>query len=537
MDSQEILNNFTSETYEESICTPRWDLINQDLIDDLNDRYNYKKENIKFNSNNFPFYTIPPQYIDNACNIINVIRKEDNTLIEIRCKFDISQISQNMTFENITFKRNIFSTNSDIKHSIIFKECTFENQVKFINTKFKNFLSFEECTFNNDFLIQNCSLNNFNFTRCCFGKENSNTDPSYVLENCAINEDSDFSESIFNSKVNFHKVIFKRKSSFSNTSFNKLVDFFKSEFHKPTLFYKTDFFDRAFIGNVTFNDGVNFLYTRVSVNTIISFESSIFKNGIDISRANFLCPVQFWGISGFDLRNIDKILDCNIYRNVKENEDHIIVCKRIRESFRHIKNSFRLEGNNIEALSFQRYEMMIYERELKIINKQKNQISLRKILLKKYKIIKNSICTIFNNKYRKFKESEDNNNINSTKIALKDILYINENSIALKLNRYSNNYGTSWKRGIIFTVATSLISYIILLSSYNEKLNFNPYEIEPILNFTKYWLQLFNIANWKISPFGCTETPLAYIILFICRIVIGYGIYQTVQAFRKYGKN
>lgn len=537
MDNKEMSKIFIEETYEEYIIRNKQEFIDKELHSSLYVAYNYDKKYIKFDSENDPFYIIPRQQNLYAWNIINDIRENNNTPIEIRCKFDLCKISQDLSFENITFKRDIVITNNIINHKISFKKCTFENQVQFIDSDFKNLLSFEECTFNGDFLTKDCSLNKFTFTKCSFAKENSNTNTSYVLVECTINEDSDFSESIFNSKVNFHKVIFKGKSSFSNTSFNKLVDFFKSEFYKPTLFCKTDFFDRAFIGNVTFNDGVNFLYNRVSSYTIISFEGSIFKNGIDISRANFLCPVQFWGISGFDDIDMNNILDCDIYRNIKEDEDHIIVCKRIRESFRHIKNSFRLEGNNIEALSFQKLEMIIYERELKIINKQKKQKSLRKKLLKKYKIIKKSVYTIFNKRYKKLKESEDNNNINSTKIAIKNILYFNENSIALKLNRYSNNYGTSWKRGIKFTVATSLISYIILLCSYDEKLNFNPYKIEPILNFIKYWLQLFNIVNWKISPFDCKETPQAYIILFLCRIIIGYGIYQTVQAFRKYGKN
>lgn len=33
------------------------------------------------------------------------------------------------------------------------------------------------------------------------------------------------------------------------------------------------------------------------------------------------------------------------------------------------------------------------------------------------------------------------------------------------------------------------------------------------------------------------DLGLGYAILFIGRIFIGYGYYQTIQAFRKYGKN
>jgi hypothetical protein len=56
----------------------------------------------------------------------------------------------------------------------------------------------------------------------------------------------------------------------------------------------------------------------------------------------------------------------------------------------------------------------------------------------------------------------------------------------------------------------------------------------------KYFLQFLNIAKWGYSPFGIDiqkSYPEGYIILFIGRIFIGYGYYQTIQAFRKFGKN
>ena len=53
-------------------------------------------------------------------------------------------------------------------------------------------------------------------------------------------------------------------------------------------------------------------------------------------------------------------------------------------------------------------------------------------------------------------------------------------------------------------------------------------------------LKIINIIDLK--PFDkdvSTQevSELSYLILFIGRIFIGYGYYQTIQAFRKFGKS
>jgi len=54
------------------------------------------------------------------------------------------------------------------------------------------------------------------------------------------------------------------------------------------------------------------------------------------------------------------------------------------------------------------------------------------------------------------------------------------------------------------------------------------------LNF-KQALQMLNLTDWKYTPFDINYS-WAYGVLFVGRIVIGFGIYQTIQAFRKFGR-
>ncbi|MCQ4155647.1 hypothetical protein [Riemerella anatipestifer] len=57
------------------------------------------------------------------------------------------------------------------------------------------------------------------------------------------------------------------------------------------------------------------------------------------------------------------------------------------------------------------------------------------------------------------------------------------------------------------------------------------------INFITGYLRFLNLTDWKYEFFNIKDLGLGYAILFIGRIFIGYGYYQTIQAFRKYGKN
>lgn len=410
-------------------------------------------------------------------------------------------ITKEIEFEECIFKKTVQLGGS--YNSLSFNNCTFHNDIISTNLINKDSISFDNSTFNRDVIFQDCILKNLSLKNCTVGEKENNslTHSVFAFKNSEKNNNSPlmhienaihiavFSDTTFNSKVNFRNVNFNGKTEFVNTKFNNLVDFYKSTFTEPQEFFKTDFLDRAFIGNVTFKGGVKFIYNRVDADTVISFESSTINNGIDISRANFLCPIQFWGIKGFENQKINNVIKNPLFKS--EDDTDIDVCKRIRESFRCIKNSFRKEGNNIEALAFQKLEMKFYEYELKEKKAEKDKGILKTI----------SIYT--------------------------DI-------IILKCNKYSNNYGTSWFRGFMFTIILSIAFYLVFLCFFWDQLFF---KWEHTGQWIKHWLEFLNITKLNTKPFGCKENSWSYVILFIAKIFIGYGYYQTAQAFRKFGKN
>ena len=421
-----------------------------------------------------------------------------------------------------------------------FSGSTFEGETNFTGSKFN-----VETTFSSSNHLDKACLfkDNANFKDCSFSQE---TNFSEVI----FEADTDFSRStfsvisfqgaIFYQNVRFHQSIFKNNVDFFDTSFKKMVKFYLSEFYEAQQFHTTDFLDRAIFSNTIFYREAQFLYNKVENNSYINFESAIFKRGLDISRSNFNCNLNFWNTTieedgeDYIFKNIDDIK----YKNDFEAHNEVpSIYKQLRETYRIIKDNSYKQNNKIEALEFSKKEMLVYERELKSVSSKSNN-----------------------------------------------------DKLLLLANKISNNFGTNWLRGILFTASAGIITYLLMLcclpfihntyifisftsiiiiisafSFLNKDIDsFLPILILIILSFLLTiilfkspfvykenicikdyiipdFIKILNVIDLK--PFEKEEnsifnlSSLSYLFLFIGRIFIGYGYYQTIQAFRKFGKS
>ena len=100
---------------------------------------------------------------------------------------------------------------------------------------------------------------------------------------------------------------------------------------------------------------------------------------------------------------------------------------------------------------------------------------------------------------------------------------------------WSSIYGTSYLRAFLFTILIGLLFFnLSLISTDLFAFSFNPIEWE-IAEGAKYFVQ-FLIPTHKFDYLGNkVDTGTAFYILdFVGRLLVGYGIYQFIQAFRKY---
>lgn len=292
------------------------------------------------------------------------------------------------------------------------------------------------------------------------------------VEKSVLFENCEFHESVY-----FEGSSFKSDVNFRNCEFYDKIEFTNTNFDSQVIFDKVTFNEDIKFKDAEFKDASLFLDTVFEKN--VMFLGAIFRKKIDIKRTRFksgldLSETTIMGeVTAFGLKEEDFYIKKVKYETAYSNK---------RETIRILKKAFLNQNNTIEYAKFSSMERNIHILELK---KEK--------------------CS-FN------------------KIQSLSILY---------LNSISNNHGTSFFRGIIFTVFTSLIFfYFSLIATENFSFSFNDIEItEDVLKY--YFTSLSLTHN---VGFMSDENPnfFFYVWNFFERVFVSYGIFQTIQAFRKF---
>jgi hypothetical protein len=169
-----------------------------------------------------------------------------------------------------------------------------------------------------------------------------------------------------------------------------------------------------------------------------------------------------------------------------DNENIPLLLDQQRIAYNQIKKIYESRGDNVTAMDYQAKEMEVYRRQ--VINKQDGKIP--------------------------------------------------GESFQLKFNKFTNEYGTQWRKPLFLTIGISLILYLVyywLLFGFNLKGSFNfsaiPYYFE-FLNPTHKtdFIKKFDFAT------NDTRDTIALLIDYSSRLIVPLFLYQMIQAFRKYGK-
>ncbi|MFT7012054.1 MAG: hypothetical protein ACJAWR_002078 [Flavobacteriales bacterium] len=418
----------------------------------------------------------------------------------------------------------------------------------------------------------------FEFHSSSFFVEKSKQYDDVELTNCVFNNCADFSNttlfksSITNTKfkgtvnfshsnfagnAKFYQSQFCDKVNFENAKFQELADFWGVIFYKNVIFFKTNFEKASVFAFTEFLGNVLFTYT--------SFQgASIFKNTKFRKLADFSLAIISGSLSLFNFKSLNydnSYIDSIVFtsKDISE-EDYdkyvssigLIPMINLRETFRIIKHSLNSQNNIIEANYFGKLEKRVYLEEL---NNDNSSSLLKKIL----DALGEALCYIFIGFLIVLFGIATHMLVSiaiTTIISLILILkpsFINDYSylftkthkdqtigdyIIFQLNRYSNNHGSSWSRSIIFTIIISISCYYpLILLTDNYELGF---DIEVLFELIPNYIEFLNPIH-KVSSIlnACNKIEagskwLFYLIDFIGRILVGFGIYQTIQAFRRF---
>ena len=390
----------------------------------------------------------------------------------------------NVTVKNIHFKHRVLFSNK--YSSCYFENCHFEKGLEF-DVPAGSSTGKVSKTFDFDINLIDCRVDEiFNINDCTF-------DEKVRIHDCEILEES--------SKLCNQSSDKKSRCNFENTKFNDLADFWKTTFKTETIFYKTDFNATAVFSFVTFYKNVLFTYTLLAGKTI--FAKTNFIKGMDISQAVISGELQL-----FDVYFDNEIFETKYFdrTNKKEYQNAIdkkavIPTENKVHTFQILRKAFEDVGDYNDSTRMRRAE----KKALREFNQG-------------FKIQNNSEIW-----YKRLKKwFNDKVDLNSRDIITND-------GIILLLNRLSNDYRTSFLRGSIFTaVIAGFFLSITLLFKTGYSFTINPLKFQWI-KFIVFLNPLHDIKDIVSGPdIG------SYIFDYLGRVFVGYGIYQTVQAFRKF---
>jgi len=352
-------------------------------------------------------------------------------------------------------------------------------------------LKFQNCIFNNDIILyfhQALANRDIIFDNCTFNKNVSITsyENNILFHDCTFNGVVDTKNAIIKGKVRFRECNFVEQVNFNNTRFEALVDFWRCQFQKKTIFYKTDLVFSA----ATFKENVLFTYTLI--NKLILLRGTKIEKGFDISLAIIHGKLGLFEFKLQDFPEVDLLYDEDNYEDAVSTQG-IIPINNKRETFRILKDNLESQKNLSESLKFKKIEKEVLRRELS----------------KQSKFMKDS----------------------SVLVKINNFL----DQVNLGLNKLSNDHGNSYGRAFIFTVVAGWIFfYLSLLVSDQFYFTFN----YNAWNFNDGFILFIEFLNplHKLDYIDnkMQSNVLFYIVDFFGKMIVGYGIYQFVQAFRKY---
>jgi len=432
-------------------------------------------------------------------------RKEENPFNGIRlyfdkCSFGDLVVSQcffdELKFINIKSKGNIFSIRECQIYSFEIASSTIQNEdfvihhnkfitqihLKDIRTekgKFslrKNVFPINEGAFYKPSFINNCQFINCDIYENDFGYELS------FLNNTLTDEDKT------NHSSNYFKKCIFGKSSFYNTDFGESTKFLSCDFNGATLFenIKNDFNTALDFKNDKFKNTVSFNKTKIHK---LNFDNCVFEN------------YAFFQETYFDIIKIDK----SIFEKSAFFDDVKImdIDKCDRRTIRNIKLHLQKVENKIDYNKFRVYEFDAYKADLK------KQID-------NYKKDKNHF-------YHR----------------IRDIKHLRRDLFILNLTGFYSDYGTDWKKALKFTLLFGLLLYVtfFIFENCSSSWDINEWQVAPI-GFLRFFIltDFYNpLADGKtyISNNGWNHL-ISWIIFIFGKVVIAFGIYEMIQAFRKF---
>lgn len=391
----------------------------------------------------------------------------------------------------------------------------------------------EPCTFNFDVelislktLFPKCTI--FSFIGSTF------TRPVLFYPSYKIDYHLHFDSCHFLSKVDFREIKFLRD-----------IDFIKSTFHEDVIFFKIVFHEHFRLFGSTFQN-VTFAYLALNEKFILFTgrdDRTIFKGNVYFQNVDFH-EAKFWDFYfPKDVTFQDASFYCTTFFN--------------RSKFLGLTTFI-----STESLGSSKFLKRVYFNDAEISNLSLQDLTIENVIFFskatiKQILIKNVYCDgaflsfdgttidhIADESTARFIKTEaiksNNPFLFSESVAREMNLHYKRLSwnrdffdkLILFLNKNSTDFGEKWYQGVAFILISWVLSFSLIIrlrDGYKEPFIWcNKEYLKEAINF------LWQFGN--LDVLGDSFDMLSIIIFIFGKILIIYGVYQTITAFRKYGK-
>lgn len=427
------------------------------------------------------------------CHIIaNSLQFEGLRNNDLTIRFNNCTIDSELLFENCTIQGIYFDGTKHLK-SLVLQKGFQENSVFEIEQfQFKDkedlpntldcIFEFTVCNFKKEFSFYGLKHHSgtFQMIRNKFGIDDMEFENhNFMFQHCNLNN------------IWFFKNIFHNKTSFISNSFTRNTkgvrssDSFTMNNFGNVSFKFCDFTNEERFTECEFNETANFEYIE-NINTgNLSLIDCWFKKHLTFNntKLNNLSIIRstFQHSASFQETSFNKIVIDQVNFEKGAYFDDIIIKekrKTDRRTLRNIKQQLQKAENKIDYNRFRGYELGAYYRELKWRGDFKDKFILAATWL-------------------------------------------------------STGFDHSWRRALAFTIVSGLLWYSVLyFSEYHG--SYNP---ENINAFFTSAFRFFLVTDFS-SPFKAKGEYLEiwwlWLPLILGKIVIAFGIYEMIQAFRKF---
>ncbi len=352
--------------------------------------------------------------------------------------------------------------------------------------KFDIELPIKEKKFKSRFLV--FTEDTFRFEKCHFNGKVTfvNNKCKLYIQNCKFNEIV-WDDAIFEDKVRFRVCEFRKKVVVNNATFKQLADFWRSTFNERVIFYKTNFEETTVLSACIFKKNVLFTYSLIEKLAI--FRGTVFKKGLDLSLAIIGGDLGLYDLKLKDYESIEAFIPENEYDRIVSIIGDI-PAKNKRETFRVLKKYHIDQKNPVEYEDFSLLESISHRRE---------------------------VWRRLKSERRRWKDFWDYS--------------------LLTLNRVSNKHKTNYWRGFLFTAIIGWVFfYFALITTELISTEINPFNwsLDTFsLSAKHYFISLTPTHKYTYMD-ELKPNSWFYLWDFLGRLFIAYGIYQSVQAFRKF---